>query len=248
LSPEAYGANGLRLIGLGDLIYVAKTLARVRYAELSSRDIDDFYKITRTLVLKQGSTPLFSSQKRNEILAFLSRLKRTTVRAACEIGTGHGGTTYLLTKVLQPDVSLITIDPKNDWRKKIILSSLKKPRQRLHVISAYSTHPGTFSRVAGILRDQKLDLLFIDADHSYPSVKQDFEIFSKLVREGGWIAFHDIVPDYYSRFGVRTISSSGDVPKYWRELRGKWSSTEIVENWDQDGYGLGVLEWRSAAV
>jgi predicted O-methyltransferase YrrM len=36
-----------------------------------------------------------------------------------------------------------------------------------------------------------LDLVFIDADHSYRSVKTDFERVCEWVRDGGTLAFHD---------------------------------------------------------
>jgi predicted O-methyltransferase YrrM len=38
-----------------------------------------------------------------------------------------------------------------------------------------------------------VDLIFIDGDHSYEGVKQDFEIYAPLVRSDGLIAFHDIL-------------------------------------------------------
>ena len=40
----------------------------------------------------------------------------------------------------------------------------------------------------------ELDFLFIDGDHSYAGVKQDFEKYSGYVKRGGLIAFHDIRP------------------------------------------------------
>jgi predicted O-methyltransferase YrrM len=36
------------------------------------------------------------------------------------------------------------------------------------------------------------DLVFIDADHSYPAVKGDFEKVRGWVRDGGTLAFHDV--------------------------------------------------------
>jgi len=36
------------------------------------------------------------------------------------------------------------------------------------------------------------DLVFIDADHSYPAVKGDFEKVRDWVRDGGTLAFHDV--------------------------------------------------------
>lgn len=39
-----------------------------------------------------------------------------------------------------------------------------------------------------------LDILFIDGDHTHPAVDHDLNHWSKLVRKGGMILVHDIVP------------------------------------------------------
>ncbi len=44
-------------------------------------------------------------------------------------------------------------------------------------------------------------------------------MYSPLVRPGGLIAFHDIVPDHYARFGKPTSADAGGVPKFWTELK-----------------------------
>ena len=88
------------------------------------------------------------------------------------------------------------------------------------------------------MRDNKVDFLFIDADHSYEGVKKDFEIYSPLVRKGGIIAFHDIIPDYYAKRGIKP--SSG-VYKFWNEIKGKYEHLEIIKDRNQDGFGIGVL-------
>jgi predicted O-methyltransferase YrrM len=38
---------------------------------------------------------------------------------------------------------------------------------------------------------ERLDFLFIDGDHAYPAVLEDFLVWSPFLKEGGIIAFHD---------------------------------------------------------
>ena len=67
------------------------------------------------------------------------------------------------------------------------------------------------------------------------------------MRAGGLIVFHDIVPDYRTRFGVETVSETGGVPRFWNELKAAGARVEeIVEDERQDGFGIGVLHWASA--
>lgn len=53
------------------------------------------------------------------------------------------------------------------------------------------------------------DVLFIDADHLYDGVKQDFLEYAGLVRDGGIIAFHDAL----------RRPSHDDVPVVWQFIR-----------------------------
>ena len=96
-------------------------------------------------------------------------------------------------------------------------------------------------KIEGILRDNKVDFLFIDDDHSYEGVKKDFEMYSPLVRKGGIIAFHDIIPDYYTKYGIKTGSWAGEVYKFWNEIKEKYEHLEIIKDRNQDAFGIGVL-------
>ena len=51
----------------------------------------------------------------------------------------------------------------------------------------------TVDEVKKILDGKLLDFLFIDGDHSLVGVTKDWENYSPLVREGGIIAFHDVL-------------------------------------------------------
>jgi predicted O-methyltransferase YrrM len=52
-------------------------------------------------------------------------------------------------------------------------------------------HKG-FSAEIGKKWDKPIDFLFIDGGHKYEEVLDDFRVWSKHVRQGGIIAFHDV--------------------------------------------------------
>lgn len=56
---------------------------------------------------------------------------------------------------------------------------------------------------------EDVDMIFIDADHSYLGVKMDFESWFPKIIQGGIIAFHDSNPG----------NGWGGIPKYMQELK-----------------------------
>jgi Methyltransferase domain len=96
-------------------------------------------------------------------------------------------------------------------------------------------------RVEQALDGRLLDVLFIDGDHTYAAVRDDFAAYPRFVRDGGIIAFHDIVQDYRSRFGADNGPWGGDVPRFWSEVKRGYRSLELVEDRDQNAYGIGLI-------
>jgi hypothetical protein len=47
-----------------------------------------------------------------------------------------------------------------------------------------------------VRQDIKIDVLFIDGDHSYEGVKQDFDLYSKILSDNGIIIIHDTDGNY----------------------------------------------------
>ena len=66
-------------------------------------------------------------------------------------------------------------------------------------------------------------------------------MYSPLVRKGGIIAFHDIIPDYYTKYGIKTSSCADEVYKFWNEVKEKYEHQEIVKDKNQDGFGIGII-------
>ena len=95
----------------------------------------------------------------------------------------------------------------------------------------------TWDRIRHLLGDRPLDVLFVDGDHTYEGVKKDFADYSALVRPGGVVAFHDIVPGGPGKHG-----DPGGVPVFWQELKTMHSEAiELVEDWDWGSCGIGVI-------
>lgn len=188
-------------------------------------------------------------QKRSEIFRLVEILKTQWPTAVCEVGAAGGGTTFLLAAAAAPDALIITLDLAFTESRKAALKQFALAGQRLICLKEDSHRPEAVSAVRKCLAGRKLDVLYLDGDHSYDGVKADFELFTPLVRAGGLVVFHDIVPDYKTRYGIETSSYVGGVPQFWTEIKAAYGTvSEIVEDPLQDGFGIGVLHWNGASA
>jgi len=218
------------------------TIARLRNKMNKCHTIEDYVNLSFDFYcaspLKQGS--IRPAHVKEEITGLLKILERYKLRLILEIGTGGGGTLFLLSRVATPDATLISVDlpggpfgggyPK--WRIPLY-TSFTLTTQKLHLIRSDSHKSTTLHEIEGILKNRKFDLLLIDGDHSYEGVKMDFEMYTPYVGKGAIVAFHDIVPG--------PSGYVGGVPRLWCELRNKYQTVEIVRDRSQGGYGIGVI-------
>lgn len=227
--------------GLLVLLPPAQYLAALRRVRaLSSSGLEE----TADFVLGPAPGPLCSMQLRGEILPFLRDCLPEPPRAVGEIGRAEGGTLALLCRAAAPDALIVSLDLPGGphagpaaalnagrW-KRPLLSALRGPRQRLVLLDGDSRDPASVRRFAEALGGEKLDLLFVDGDHSYDGVRSDFELYSGFVRAGGLIAFHDIVPG---------AGQGAEVSRFWREYPLPGSRREFVAGPAQAGFGIGVI-------
>ena len=175
-----------------------------------------------------------------EIIRLLEIIKASNPKIILEIGTFNGGTLFLFSRIANKDALLISIDlPKIklgnfqfDWKVPLI-KRFSLPHQKLKLIRANSHKPSTLYQVKKLLDGKKLDFLFIDADHSYDGVKKDFEMYSPLVKNGGIIAFHNIVSSSWS---IDTVH------KFWEQIKNQFDFDEFFEDSNQKTGGIGVLK------
>ncbi len=186
-------------------------------------------------------------QVRSEIIRFIEMVRTVQPRRVIEVGSASGGSLFLLARVAAPGATLVSVDlppgPKSPgyaaWREDLYRAFAGSDRT-IELVRADSHAASTAARVKELL-GEPADVLFIDGDHSYAGVARDYELYAPLVRPGGLIAFHDIVADHRTRFGIETPNNSGDVHKLWSEIRGRGTATEIVDDPGQNGFGIGVL-------
>ena len=185
-------------------------------------------------------------QKKNEWIPFIEYLlKQNQINYTLEIGCYDGGTTASLSHITK---NLITIDQPNPARfdtnkynfgdSNIFGTELLKTLTKFNYISGDSHSKNTYDKVVELLMGNKLDLLFIDGDHSYEGVKKDFEMYSCLVKDGGLIAFHDIHESSFHE------SHGCFVHKFWKEIKNNFENKKIFYcNQDENSVwgGIGVI-------
>lgn len=158
-------------------------------------------------------------------------------RRVLEVGTAEGGTLYLWIQAATADATIISVDlPGGRFGggypecRTALYEAFTRTEQTLHLLRADSHDPRTVEQVRQILADEPVDLLFIDADHTYEGVKTDFLQYSPMVRRGGLIAFHDICP---------SPDPETQVERLWVQIRSRYDVKEFVHP-DRYGRKIGI--------
>jgi predicted O-methyltransferase YrrM len=179
-----------------------------------------------------------------EIAAFMRILEAEPPERVLELGTASGGTLFLLTRVAAPDALLISVDLRRGrfgggyarWRAPLY-RSFARDAQTVRLVRGDSHSAESRRRILRLLDGNALDLLFVDGDHMYEGVQQDLADYAPLVRPGGIVALHDIVPGGPGKHG-----DPGGVPVAWQELKAVHPDTiEIVDDWEWGSCGIGLF-------
>ena len=200
-------------------------------------DVTDSAQLYQTAIKEFGIL-----QVENEIVPFLDFVAEHDPKVIGEIGLKHGGNSFMFLRKLQNATLYLGMDLVLENISK--LKFFRRPSQKMHILEGNSQLPVIVDKAKRHLGSQRFDFLFIDGDHEYDGVLEDLIQWYSLVKPGGLIAFHDIVPDQEARTGIRDESSrlwGGGVYKLWANIKPHFEHKEFVDNWEQGGFGIGVI-------
>lgn len=184
-------------------------------------------------------------QKKEE-LRILSEilLKENSRENLLEIGAHYGGSSLFFMNYYK---NVYSIDKKPYYRGK----NINQMPPNWNVIQGDSTDKVTIEKIANL--NVEFDCLFIDGDHTYNGVRNDFFNYMPFVKSKGLIIFHDILASEYHK------KQKCEVNKFWNEIKSDYLHTEICfigsidyihpkvkwinEIQSKDWGGLGIL-WK----
>lgn len=182
----------------------------------------------------------------DELADFLIRCDEHGVKTVLEVGSRFGGSLSAWLNFL-PTTHLITVDKPweevtgtpldgmiHEWRNKREAQWKSWiTTQKLHCVWGSSHDDASLKSVKDKLSEwglSKVDMVFIDGDHTYNGVKQDYISYGALASK--IIAFND--------FGHSPVLSKADcdVETFWHEVKiGK----KYEEIYYSPTYGIGVI-------
>jgi cephalosporin hydroxylase len=186
-------------------------------------------------------TDMRSWQVHSELLRMFEHVKTRKPTVVLEIGTAKGATLLGWCRIASKKVVSVDLPGgihgggypavKQRLYREFVSD---RPEVSLHLIQADSHSSVTRACAEVALAGDKIDVLFIDGDHTYAGVKADFDLWSPLVRPGGLVIFHDILPHKHV--------AGCEVDRLWGELKTRFPAIEFVENPEQGWAGIGVIE------
>jgi predicted O-methyltransferase YrrM len=133
-----------------------------------------------------------------------------------ELGVYEGVSTNALASAMHPKGLLYAVDPFIPGRLGFCWSELVARREAFRT-GKKIVFVKLLSRDAARALEGDFDMIFIDADHSFESVRQDWNDWSSRVIRGGVVALHDTRVPEHDPFN---IASSGSYRFFEGHIRG----------------------------
>lgn len=210
-----------------------KTLSRLAEYHQRSRSLDEIVDFAMKFGGGGGLYRIKTLQKRSEILSLAGLVRELEPEIILEIGTERGGTLLIWAALASQRV--ISCDIQDMHVQQALYSRFPPPGSECSVtLMSGDSHSMDFLRdVEAELAGQPVDFLFIDGDHTEQGVESDFNMYRRLVRPGGLVAFHDIIE--------KQPLQSNQVYSFWTRIKNDYEHYEFIDDPNQCGYGIGVL-------
>lgn len=190
--------------------------------------------------IARGCIGRYAMQKLSELTGLLSLVMPMKPKLVVEIGTARGGVLYGLCRISAKDAKIVSIDlPGGNFgggyseEEQLVMARYGMNGQSVQFLRLDSHKQDTKKKLATMLGGKKIDFLFIDGDHTYEGVAMDYKMYRPMVRKGGIIAFHDILP--------HPNLLSCQVDKFWKEVKKGRKTKEFIDAEDKTWGGIGVV-------
>jgi len=187
---------------------------------------------------------ILESQNEEEFVELLQIFKNLSPAAVIEIGSLYGWSLkhWMFNSI--DGAEILSIDyPVRDFcgpadPRAVVQDRIKKEewpqwsrdsRTKLYYIEGRSQDARVVEKAIGMF-PSGVDFLFIDGDHSFEGVKQDYLLYSQLVKQGGVIALHDIAEN-----------EPGGVHNFWTQLKELTPHYKEIKHDPKKEKGIGVI-------
>lgn len=178
-----------------------------------------------------------ASQQEVELRRLQAVFQEAGVTRYLEIGTRHGDTFYEIVTGLPKGAKAVAVDyPGANWGQGSSRDSMVDCAQALislgydiTLIFGDSTNPSTIKEIH---RHDPFDAVFIDGDHTYEGVRQDWLNYG----DAPIVAFHDI-----DGVGIKKGDLTVEVPRLWNEIKGDYRHEVVIDRADDRRMGIGII-------
>ena len=163
--------------------------------------------------VRQSLKQYYAAQNGDELTWLVEKVKKVNPTAILEIGLESGGTLKIWEQLLtqNKDSILIGIDlsPNVQW-------DIKQSKVSVTVIKGDAHTIEVFKQVQQILKDRKLDFIFIDADHTDKGARLETEMYQQFLKPCRLIGYHDIgdIAGFLDTLDPQRIEKFSKYPPY----------------------------------
>lgn len=183
--------------------------------------------------------PVEMYQNMGEFGALVNLYFNRAPRNVLEIGSMYGGTLWHWIEYGRPGVKIVTVDltvGPGDARHEDVVNAKKlwegwaeEAGVNLVAIEGSSQDKKVMEKIGGEFSGG-IDFAFIDGDHNYDAVIQDYRTVREMMSKDGVIVFHDIDLDGWP------------VKQAWQDLKKEIRPEKIMEIIEKPGdKGIGVV-------